>query len=279
MKMAPLVRAFGSHHRPSRVALMHTGQHYDVAMNARLFADLELPAPDIEPRGRLRARTRYRPRRSCGASSLCSTISRPQLRHRRRRRQLDAGVQPGRHQERRSGRPRRGRAAQLRPRHAGRNQPDPDRPDCRPACIPPERARRRQSRRAKASLPRAHSVRRQRDDRFTAVSPRGLSNAAVTLAQAGDPGWSSSSDTAGFGVADVAPSVERRCAADSARGADAAAPLLRRCIADLARAPATKANIERFGLANRSLTPAIALLPPQGYLEMLGLPARARASC
>ncbi len=27
--------------------LIHTGQHYDVAMNERLFADLELPAPDL----------------------------------------------------------------------------------------------------------------------------------------------------------------------------------------------------------------------------------------
>ena len=27
--------------------LVHTGQHYDVAMNERLFADLELPAPDL----------------------------------------------------------------------------------------------------------------------------------------------------------------------------------------------------------------------------------------
>jgi UDP-N-acetylglucosamine 2-epimerase (non-hydrolysing) len=29
------------------VTLIHTGQHYDVAMNERLFRDLELPAPDL----------------------------------------------------------------------------------------------------------------------------------------------------------------------------------------------------------------------------------------
>ena len=29
------------------IVLMHTGQHYDVAMNERLFADLRLPAPDL----------------------------------------------------------------------------------------------------------------------------------------------------------------------------------------------------------------------------------------
>jgi UDP-N-acetylglucosamine 2-epimerase (non-hydrolysing) len=47
MKMAPLVRAFGARADMPRAMLIHTGQHYDVEMNARLFADLELPAPDL----------------------------------------------------------------------------------------------------------------------------------------------------------------------------------------------------------------------------------------
>jgi UDP-N-acetylglucosamine 2-epimerase (non-hydrolysing) len=47
MKMAPLVRAFGARTDLPRATLIHTGQHYDVEMNARLFADLELPAPDL----------------------------------------------------------------------------------------------------------------------------------------------------------------------------------------------------------------------------------------
>ena len=47
MKMAPLVRAFGARADMPRAVLIHTGQHYDVEMNARLFADLELPAPDL----------------------------------------------------------------------------------------------------------------------------------------------------------------------------------------------------------------------------------------
>jgi UDP-N-acetylglucosamine 2-epimerase (non-hydrolysing) len=47
MKMAPLVRAFARRAGLPGVVLVHTGQHYDVAMNERLFADLELPAPDI----------------------------------------------------------------------------------------------------------------------------------------------------------------------------------------------------------------------------------------
>jgi UDP-N-acetylglucosamine 2-epimerase (non-hydrolysing) len=47
MKMAPLVRAFAAHAGLPSTVLIHTGQHYDVAMNERLFADLELPHPDL----------------------------------------------------------------------------------------------------------------------------------------------------------------------------------------------------------------------------------------
>src|SRR4030095_11825447 len=47
MKMAPLVRAFGSRSGAPEVVLVHTGQHYDVEMNERLSAELELPAPDL----------------------------------------------------------------------------------------------------------------------------------------------------------------------------------------------------------------------------------------
>jgi len=47
MKMGPLMRAFAARRDLPHVLLVHTGQHYDVAMNERLFADLELRAPDI----------------------------------------------------------------------------------------------------------------------------------------------------------------------------------------------------------------------------------------
>lgn len=40
--------------------------------------------------------------------------------------------------------------------------------------------------------------------------------------------------------------------------------------------PRTRANVERFGIGELLLSPRIALLPPQGYLEMLGLLASAR---
>ena len=47
MKMAPLLRAFAAEPALPSALLVHTGQHYDPAMNDRLFADLGLPAPDL----------------------------------------------------------------------------------------------------------------------------------------------------------------------------------------------------------------------------------------
>jgi UDP-N-acetylglucosamine 2-epimerase (non-hydrolysing) len=47
MKMAPLIRAFRTDAAAPRTMLVHTGQHYDIAMNDRLFADLKLGTPDV----------------------------------------------------------------------------------------------------------------------------------------------------------------------------------------------------------------------------------------
>ena len=47
MKMAPILRAMAAHVPPIPVVLVHTGQHYDRDMSGRLFGDLGLPAPDV----------------------------------------------------------------------------------------------------------------------------------------------------------------------------------------------------------------------------------------
>ena len=47
MKMGPLLRAFAARPAMPRAVLVHTGQHYDTMMNERLFQDLALPRPDI----------------------------------------------------------------------------------------------------------------------------------------------------------------------------------------------------------------------------------------
>jgi UDP-N-acetylglucosamine 2-epimerase (non-hydrolysing) len=47
MKMAPILRALAGHQPPLPALLVHTGQHYDASMSDQLFADLRLPRPDI----------------------------------------------------------------------------------------------------------------------------------------------------------------------------------------------------------------------------------------
>lgn len=47
MKMAPILRAMATHVPPLPVLLVHTGQHYDKDMSDRLFEDLRLPRPDV----------------------------------------------------------------------------------------------------------------------------------------------------------------------------------------------------------------------------------------
>lgn len=47
MKMAPILRALAAHSPPLPAFLVHTGQHYDQDMSDKLFEDLRLPRPDL----------------------------------------------------------------------------------------------------------------------------------------------------------------------------------------------------------------------------------------
>ena len=47
MKMAPILRALAAHTPPLPALLLHTGQHYDQEMSQQIFADLGLPRPDL----------------------------------------------------------------------------------------------------------------------------------------------------------------------------------------------------------------------------------------
>ena len=47
MKMAPILRALAAHQPPIPALLVHTGQHYDQGMSHQLFDDLGLPRPDL----------------------------------------------------------------------------------------------------------------------------------------------------------------------------------------------------------------------------------------
>jgi len=47
MKMAPIIAALNDLDSKPKVRLLHTGQHYDVAMNHQYFEALGIPSPDI----------------------------------------------------------------------------------------------------------------------------------------------------------------------------------------------------------------------------------------
>ncbi|MFN0314995.1 MAG: non-hydrolyzing UDP-N-acetylglucosamine 2-epimerase [Burkholderiales bacterium] len=47
MKIAPVMRAFAACAQLPKAMLLHTGQHYDEAMNDQLFRGLRLPVPDV----------------------------------------------------------------------------------------------------------------------------------------------------------------------------------------------------------------------------------------
>src|SRR5690606_7119485 len=47
MKIAPIMRAMDKHDSEIQGRLVHTGQHYDYAMNEAFFNQLEIPAPDV----------------------------------------------------------------------------------------------------------------------------------------------------------------------------------------------------------------------------------------
>ncbi len=47
MKVAPIVEAMRRREREFTPLVVHTGQHYDAAMSASFFRDLELPEPDV----------------------------------------------------------------------------------------------------------------------------------------------------------------------------------------------------------------------------------------
>jgi UDP-N-acetylglucosamine 2-epimerase (non-hydrolysing) len=272
MKMAPLIRAFAKHGALPGVVLVHTGQHYDVAMNERLFADLELPAPDInlEVGSATHAvqtaeiMRRFEPvvdelKPSCVivvgdvnstlACSLVASKKRTPVAH------VEAGLRS---------------YDRDMPEEINRVLTD----QIADILYTTEREAAANLAREGIAAERVQFVGNVMIDsllqhRARAVAPtRTLQSAGADAVAA--------ADAAGFGVV----TLHRPSNVDHPDALAEALDVLRDVAARLPLVwpvhPRARANIERFGFASMLASSRITMLEPQGYLEMLGLLANAR---
>ena len=267
MKAAPLMRAFRSHAALPPVLLVHTGQHYDPMMNDRLFRDLELPAPDINlgvGSGTHAVQTaeimrRFEPvvdeqQPACvvvlgdvNSTLACSLVAAkkavPVAHVEAGLRSFDRGM----------------------PEELNRVLTD----QISDLLYTTERSALLNLRREGIAEERVHFVGNVMIDSLLLHRKRAVP-AEETLRRAGVPPQSLRSGE-GYGVVTLhRPSnVDRPDAlADSLdilRAVSEILPLV------CALHPRTQANIESFGLSGKLNTERLSVLPPQGYLEMLGL--------
>jgi UDP-N-acetylglucosamine 2-epimerase (non-hydrolysing) len=272
MKMAPLIRAFRSCSGLPGVVLAHTGQHYDLAMNERLFTDLELPAPDLNLEvgsGSHAAQTAEVMRRfdpivadldprcvvvvgDVNSTLACSLVA------------AKRGV-PVAHVE------------------AGLRSYDRQMPEeinrvltdqiCE-VLYTTERTATANLIREGVDAERIQFVGNVMIDSLLHHRPHAIAP-SVTLAKAGvDPSFVA--QPRGFGVV----TLHRPSNVDSPDALAESLELLRDVAARLPLVwpvhPRTRANIERFGMREAVASASIAFIEPQGYLEMLGLLGNAR---
>ncbi len=270
MKMAPLVRAFAARADLPPVVLVHTGQHYDVAMNERLFADLELPAPDLNLEVGSASHAvqtaeimrRFEPvlddlAPSCVivvgdvnstlACSLVAAKKRTPVVH------VEAGLRS---------------YDREMPEEINRVLTD----QIADLLFTTERAAAENLAREGIARERVRFVGNVMIDSLVRHLPRAMAP-ADTLARAGSTGIVGADGR--FGIV----TLHRPSNVDEREPLRESLSILR----DISRRlplvwpvhPRTRANIDRFGLAPLLAEARIAVLPPQGYLEMLGLLAKA----
>jgi UDP-N-acetylglucosamine 2-epimerase (non-hydrolysing) len=271
MKMAPILRALAAHRPPLPALLVHTGQHYDKDMSHQLFDDLGLPRPDInlevgsgshavqtadvmrrfEP-----ALDEFKPRCVLVVGDVNSTLACALVAAKK-------GV-PVVHVE------------------AGLRSYDRRMPEEINRVLTDQIADRLYTteRSALGNLER-EGVDPQRVcfagnvmiDSLLAGRDRARSAADVLQSQGADPALLS--HPAGYGVV----TLHRPSNVDHADTLRALLGVLgdvaRRLPLVFALHPRTRANIERFGLQALIDPRRVVLLPPQGYLEMIGLMAGA----
>jgi len=272
MKMAPLLRAFAARAALPGVVLVHTGQHYDLAMNERLFADLQLPPPDLNLEvgsGTHAVQTaevmrRFEPvvddlKPACvivvgdvNSTLACSLVASKKgiaVAH------VEAGLRS---------------FDREMPEEINRLLTD----QLADILYTTERAAAANLQREGIDASRVQFVGNVMIDSLLAHRPRAVPP-AQTLKRAGmDAGVVAG--PSGFGVV----TLHRPSNVDSPDAFGEAIAVL----VDVAQRvplvwpvhPRARANIDRFGLAASLASAPIAMLEPQGYLEMLGLMAGAR---
>ena len=272
MKMAPILRAFAAHNPAIPAMLIHTGQHYDRDMNDRLFEDLRLPHPDINLEvgsGTHAVQTadvmkRFEPvidahKPSCilvvgdvNSTLACTLVG------------VKKGV-PVAHVE-----------AGLRsydrgmPEEINRVMTD----QVADLLYTTERTALDNLQREGISAERVHFAGNVMIDSL--VANREFARAPADILKAAGFDGAVIDQASGYGVV----TLHRPSNVDQKETLEPLLAILREVSQSLplvvALHPRTRGNIERFGLGNLISSERIVLLPPQGYLEMLGLMANAR---
>ena len=270
MKVAPIIRAFAAHNPPIPTLLVHTGQHYDPAMKDRLFADLELPEPDVNlavGSGTHAVQTAEVMKRfepvidEHGASAVLvvgdvnSTLACALVASKRHIPvvHVESGL---RSNDRRM------------PEEINRILTD----QISDVLYTTERSAHDNLAREGIAPERAVFVGNVMIDSLRASLPKAVP-ADVLLR---DAGLDASRIAGGYGVV----TLHRPSNVDNAEVLGPIIDALRKVAARLplviALHPRTRNNLEAFGMMGRLDTPDFLILPPQGYLEMLGLMSGAR---
>jgi len=270
MKVAPIIRAFAAHNPPIRTLLVHTGQHYDPAMKDRLFADLELPEPDVNlavGSGSHAVQTaevmkRFEPvldahgaRAVLVVGDVNSTLACALVACKRHIPvvHVESGL---RSNDRRM------------PEEINRILTD----QISDVLYTTERSAHDNLAREGIPAESAVFVGNVMIDSLRASLPKAVS-ADVLLAQSGlDP----QRIAGGYGVVTLHRPSNVDAAETLGPVIDALHHVSQRLPLVFALHPRTRNNLERFGMLDRLAAPGFLVLPPQGYLEMLGLMSGAR---
>ncbi len=269
MKVAPLIRAFAAHRPALKTLLVHTGQHYDTAMNDRLFADLELPEPDINlgvGSGSHAVQTaevmkRFEPvidqhgaRAVLVVGDVNSTLACALVAAKRHVPviHVESGLRSG----------------DLRmPEEINRLLTD----RLSDLLYTTERSAHDNLVREGIGGERVVFVGNVMIDSLRASLPRAVPPADLLRAAGCDPACLAG----GYGVVTLHRPSNVDHAGTLGPIIDALRDISRRLPLVFALHPRTRGNLERFGLQDRLDEPGFIVLPPQGYLEMLGLMAGA----